>query len=175
MTSAAGRPLGPPRLQVGCFVVDGLLQCLTTVVSGESEPDDRPASKPGKSRGKGADPSRSPEALKKTAPSSRDEQSESALAARMTRRREDDVRLTKGAQASLGYPEPPRLGALIQGSDRPSPDRGMQWQDGVSDQPLSSRNAGLEASSAPSPKKKLAAPPRVGPPVPTVASLMYSN
>jgi hypothetical protein len=51
----------------------------------------------------------------------------------------------------------------------------MQWQDGVSDQPLSSRNAGLEASSTPSPKKKLAAPPRVGPPVPTVASLMYSN
>ena len=173
-----GRPLGPPRIQVGCYVRDGLLRCETTVMSGEEE-EPQPAKPQGmKGRGKGGtgvDPSRRPAPLKKSEPSKRDEESESALAARMPRHREDDIRLRREAEAALGYPDPPRFGALIQGSDRPPPDMGRQWQHGVSNQLLSSKNLGVAASSDSGKKQKLSPAPRVVPPVPSVASLMYSN
>jgi len=53
---------------------------------------------------------------------------------------------------------------------------GMQWQHGTSNQLLSSKNMGLPAKpGASAAEKKLSPKPRVVPPVPTIASLMYSN
>ena len=173
-----GKPLEPPRLQVGCFLSDGLLRCETTTVDNEAvkEKPSRPQ-EGGKGRRKGSaeDPSRSPDSLKKPEPSKRDEESESALAARMPRSREDTVRLRREAEAALGFPDPPRFGAFIQGSDRPPPDMGMQWQHGGSNQLLSSKNVGLAAKPGGAAEKQLSPKPRVVPPVPTVASMMYSN
>jgi hypothetical protein len=174
-----GKPLEPPRLQVGCFLSDGLLRCETTNVGDEvvrAKPS-RPQ-EGGKGRRKGSseeDPSRSPDSLKKSEPSKRDEESEIALAARMPRSREDTVRLRTEAEAALGFPDPPRFGALIQGSDRPPPDMGKQWQQSDSNQLLSSKNVGLAAKPGGAAEKKLSPKPRVVPPVPTVASMMYSN
>jgi len=171
--------MGPPRLQVGCFLSDGLLRCETTIVDVEEgrEKPDSPPPDGGvvKRRRSGEDPSRSPDAVKKSEPSKRDEESASALAARMPRSREDTIRLRREAEEALGFPDPPRLGALIQGSDRPPPDMGMQWQQGVSNQLLSSKNVGLASKPGGAMEKTLSPKPRVVPPVPTVASLMYSN
>lgn len=151
---AQGTPLGPPHLQVGCFQRDGLLRCERTEVT---------AAPP--SRGAARDPSRRPEASKPRGPSQRDAQSEAALAGRMQPRRgrEDD--------AALGFPDPPRFGSLIQGADRPAPDLGMQWR-GQENQLLAAEPVGLAVASA---GQQGRPPPRVVQPVPTVASLMYSN
>jgi hypothetical protein len=197
--------MGPPRLQIGCFLADGLLRCETTTVSDagtRAGPPPRTREKRAngeKDAGRetegdgGGDPSRRRDSVKKSEPSKRDEESEAALAARMApqrrreaeaasaprmpqRSREDDIRLRREAEAALGFPDPPRFGALIQGSDRPPPDMGMQWQHGMSNQLLSSKNAGLPTKpGASAAEKKLSPKPRVVPPVPTIASLMYSN
>lgn len=157
MSEKRGTQLGPPNSQVGCFERDGLLRCERAEV----------AAVPAR---RGADPSRRPDATKPPGPSRRDADSEAALAGRFSKRREDDVRLDREAQAALGFPDPPHLGSFIQGTDRPPPDMGMQWQDRAN-QLLLSRPVGLAVST----EKKGQPTPRVVPPVPTVASLMYSN
>ena len=156
MSAKRGTPLGPPQVQVGCFERDGLLRCERTEIAATRRVE--------------GDPSRRPDTTKPPQPSKRDSDGEAALASRFVRQREDDVRLNREAQAALGFPDPPRFGSLIQSADRPPPDMGMQWQERTN-QLLVSKPMGLAVSS----EKKGQPTPRVVPPVPTVASLMYSN
>ena len=97
---------------------------------------------------------------------------ESALATRPGALGDD-----RGGRA-LGFPEPPRLGFLMQGLERPSPERGRRWEaDGAGNQLLLSRNLGARPprASGSAVERQLAPQPRVLPPVPTVAALMYDN
>jgi len=89
----------------------------------------------------------------------------------------DDDDDDRGGRA-LGFPEPPRLGFLMQGLERPSPERGRRWEaDGAANQLLLSRNLGARPprASGGAVERQLAPQPRVLPPVPTVAALMYDN
>ena len=165
MSEKRGTQLGPPHAQVGCFERNGLLRCERREIPAARRTGDEP------SRRTGDDPSRRRDVAKPSGPSKRDADSEAALASRFPRRREDDVRLNREAQAALGFPDPPRFGSLIQSANRPPPDMGMQWRERPN-QLLVSKPVGLAVSS----EKKAGQPaPRVVPPVPVVASLMYSN
>lgn len=99
-------------------------------------------------------------------------------AARLERRMDAEI------APALGFPEPPRPGFLVQGLNRPSPERGRRVPSENFNQLLAARNLGAmpaERRAARLDERRLEAAagafvaPRVLPPVPTVAALMYDN
>lgn len=159
------------------------------------------ASAKGRGKGRGdQDPSRGayPDKRPSGAPR-RDDEAEAALAGRDFRRsaqiRADAMDVlgfpeppllgTFAAMDALGFPEPPLLGTFVQGADRPPPNYGRAVGRELSNQLLQAQNLGVRNTIAhdldsrlgafAEAKRPLVPAPRTMLPVPTVASLMYSN